>query len=192
MRRQWLWHLKLPLSVIHSVAKFCFILHGGVLLVAVSLFSPVCIADSFSFISDLLPLRHFAQNPVFTLSSHVCSMFPDLAFLPQDPTLMPLCSYVPFSLVSTLQPQCFCFPSPMLYNTPPPHSLCPQAGISLLSLSLLIGVWTPAGHAETQGTACVSRYMGKNNKLLKKELESRTYYLLPRAAPMQALGTPTG
>jgi len=51
----------------------------------------------------------------------------------------------------------------------------------------------PAERAETQGIAQLCQQMHEeSNNLLKEEVESSTRYLLPRAAPMQALGTPPG
>lgn len=157
------------------------------LLVAVAPLSLVPGADSFSLVSDLLPLRCFVRNSSFSLNSCICTVFPDSAFLPQ-----PLCYHVPPSKDPTLQPQHFCFSQPMLYNTP--FTLVPFVSPNWNLLAFPVPPpWRvcPCRARGKPGHCLYQQVHGRNNKWLKEEVESSTHYLLPRTSPVHSLGTPS-
>lgn len=163
---------------------------------AASLLSPVSVADSFSFIPDLLPLRCSVHNPIFPLNSHVCTAPCFQTWLSSPGT--PRSS---LSLLSCSSQSGSHSAAPVLLLSPPYSSVpprpsfppCPQTGTLLLSPSPhSSGHVCPCRACRNPGHCLYQQIHEKNNKLLKEEVESSTCYLLPRAAPIQPLGTPPG
>lgn len=142
-----------------------------------------------SLFSDLIPLRHFMHIPIFPLNSCVCTVFPGLTFLPQDPTLMS-------SLLSCSSQSSSHSAAPVLLLSPtstiapwPFSPLCPQIGPPLLSLCPFLKVCVPTRAHGSPGHCFYQQIHKKKSKPLKEEVEGSTQLLAPKSVPKQALGT---
>lgn len=118
---------------------------------------------------------------VQTWLSSLKTAHPCLSALMFLPAWLPLCNPSPSG-----------FPHPC--STMPLSPLCPLSPSWDLPAFPEPPPWgvNPCRSCRNPGHCLCHQIHGKNNKLLKKEVESSTYYLISRAAPMQVLGTTTG
>lgn len=144
----------------------------------------------------------FHLRPPTSQTLHAESYFPTelpcllqvsrLGFPPSRPhthAFLLLCSFQPGYHSATLV-LLLSLTHALQYSFSPPFPLSPSWDLSAFPEPPPWGVH-PCRSCRNPGHCLCQQIYGKKNKLLKKEVDSSTYYLLSRAASMQALGTTT-